>query len=72
MKLPMELEICCRTKAEDVFESSWDDDGRKVRSERRRNMAGSFILISVRDAERKHTLLLFQEDGDWRNGERDG
>ncbi|WJZ85422.1 hypothetical protein VitviT2T_004961 [Vitis vinifera] len=55
------VEAWCRGKSSSKLLKVWDEGARKFRLECRSNVAGRFLLCSVRDVERKKYCLVFPE-----------
>ncbi|RVW55705.1 hypothetical protein CK203_085215 [Vitis vinifera] len=55
------VETCCREPNNRGWAIGWEEGIRKYKLERRLNVAGSFILCSVRDSESKKFSLIFPE-----------
>lgn len=53
------IKECCREEKEGRFVTSWENEGRKFRLERRINRVGRFVLCSVLDLESKRFCLVF-------------
>lgn len=53
------IEECCREEKEGRFVTSWENEGRKFRLERKINRVGRFVLCSVLDLESKRFCLVF-------------
>ena len=55
------VEAWCRGESNSKLLKVWDEGARKFRLECRSNVAGRFLLCSVRDVERKKFCLVFPE-----------
>ena len=55
------IEFCCRGRDDRGWSIVWEEKGRKYNLERRSNVAGRFLLCSVRDLEAKRFCLVFPD-----------
>ena len=55
------VEVWCKGESNSRLLKVWDEETRKFRLERRSNVAGIFLLCSVRDVEGKKFCLVFPE-----------